>query len=317
VDRTILVIGGLNGFIGSNTAEALVQLGHDCVVTRHKDADAPSFLQKYIDSGQVIVEEADATSLNDLHRIGEKHKITAIVNVAGGFRADGPVPMLQGYLDMLSNIFKVAKEWQVKRVLFSSTAGVYFGLQSPSASEDQFLPLDSPFGLIAYQKIVEIAGAEFARATGISTVAVRLMGMFGPWQDPAQSSPILRLAHAAITSKPVNLQNTFFTLKDDEIAHLYVKDMARAIALLTIAEKLNHNVYNIGGDKNIPNRQVLETIRKLVPGSNVDLPPGRTPMFLPLMENKRLKDDTGFIPKYDVSSAIEDYLDWLKAGNPK
>ncbi len=33
----ILVVGGLNGFVGSNTTEALVEQGLECVVTRHKD----------------------------------------------------------------------------------------------------------------------------------------------------------------------------------------------------------------------------------------------------------------------------------------
>jgi UDP-glucose 4-epimerase len=318
VDSTILVIGGLNGFIGSNTAEALVQLGHECVVTRHKDTEIPGFLQNYIDQYRILVEQADATSLSDLRRIGEKHKIDAIVNVGGGFRTEGPVPMLQGYLEMLTNIFRVAKEWNVKRVLFSSTAGVYFGLQQKSVNEDVLLPLESPFNLIAYQKIVEIAGSEFAKATGISTVMVRLMGMFGPWQDPAQSNPILRLAHAAVNGKPVNLEDAFFMQMDDEVAHLYIKDMARAIALLATAEKLNHHVYNIGGDKNVPNREILDVIHKLVPGSSqLSLPPGRTPFSLPFMENKRLKEDTGFTPEFDVHSAIQDYVNWLKAGNPR
>src|SRR5206468_4681397 len=81
----ILVVGGLNGFIGSNTTEALVEQGHDCVVTRHENTEIPRFLQKQIDHRHVIIEPADSTSVADLRKIGEKHKIDGIVNVAGGF----------------------------------------------------------------------------------------------------------------------------------------------------------------------------------------------------------------------------------------
>lgn len=101
----ILVIGGLNGFVGSNTTEALVQLGHDCVVTGHTDAEVPPFLQKYI-GRHVFVEQVDATKIEDLQRIGEKHKVDGIVNVAGGFRAQGtkgPISGLKGHYDMLSS----------------------------------------------------------------------------------------------------------------------------------------------------------------------------------------------------------------------
>src|SRR2546422_6571725 len=107
----MLVIGGLNGFVGSNTTEALVNLGKDCVVTRHTSTDVPRFLQKHIDHRHVFVEPADATSIVDLRKIGEKHKIDGIVNVAGGFASrDGPVRGLKGYFEMLDATLRVAQE---------------------------------------------------------------------------------------------------------------------------------------------------------------------------------------------------------------
>ena len=88
----ILVVGGLNGFIGSNTTAAIVEQGYDCVVTRHESTEIPRFLQKHIDDHRVVIEPADATSIADLRRIGERHKIDGIVNVGGGFKAESPVP---------------------------------------------------------------------------------------------------------------------------------------------------------------------------------------------------------------------------------
>ena len=44
----ILVVGGLNGFIGSNTTEALVLQVQDCVVTRHTDTTVAPFLEDNI-----------------------------------------------------------------------------------------------------------------------------------------------------------------------------------------------------------------------------------------------------------------------------
>jgi UDP-glucose 4-epimerase len=115
----ILVVGGLNGFIGSNTTEALVDLGKDCVVTRHENTEIPRFLQKHIERRRVTIERADSTSVEDLRRIGEKHKIDSIVNMAGGFASgNGPVRGLKGYFDMLDATFRMAQEWRVKRVTF-------------------------------------------------------------------------------------------------------------------------------------------------------------------------------------------------------
>lgn len=315
-----LVVGGLNGFIGSNTTEALVEMGHDCVVTRHKDTEIPRFIEKHIGK-HVFIEQADATKLEDMQHIGEKHKIDTIVNVAGGFKVEsgGPLPGFKGYSDMLYNTFKLAQEWKVKRVLMSSTGGLYLGGPG-SASEDQPVQLQNPFpfAILSYQKIVEVAMSEFAKATGISAVCVRLMGMYGPFQDPEQSSLTQRLAFAAAHGKQPDLKNLFLASADDEGDLLYIKDMARAIALVATTEKLHYTVYNIASGKSISNMELVYAIREVVPGFNVKLPAGRTPFPpLPMMSTKRLQEDTGFAPKYDLRSAVRDYIDWLKAGNPK
>jgi UDP-glucose 4-epimerase len=313
----ILVVGGLNGFIGSNTTEALVELGKDCVVTRHENTEIPRFLQKHIDHHRVMIEPADSTSIADLRKIGEKHKIDGIVNIAGGFASgEGPMRGLRGYFDMLDSTFEVAQEWKVKRVTFSSTGGMYLGLQG-TVNEEHPLFLPSLFPILAYQKIVEVSASEFAKKTSISTICARLMGMYGPF-DGAKLGLPARLAHAAVSGKPLSLENVFFGNAEDAVDLCYIKDLARAIALLQTAEKLRYDVYNIGSGKLTPNRELLEAFKNVVPNFKADLPPGHFPFPpLPLGETKRLQEDTGFSPKFDTQSAIQDYVGWLRAGNSK
>jgi len=313
----ILVVGGLNGFIGSNTTEALVDQGQDCVVTRHENAEVPGFLKKHIDHRHVFIEPADSTSIADLRKIGEKHKIDGIVNVAGGFASgEGPLRGLKGYFDMLNATFQVAQEWKVKRVTFSSTGGLYLGLQG-TANEDAPISLPSMFPILAYQKIVEVAADQFAKKADISTICVRLMGMYGPF-DGGQLGLAPRLVHAAVSGKPPNLKDVFFGHADDEGDSLYIKDMARAIALLQTAEKLQYDVYNIASGKLTSNSELVEAVERVFPNFKVELPPGQFPFPpLPVIETKRLQEDTGFAPKFDTASGVQHYADWLRAGNPK
>lgn len=313
----ILVIGGLYGFIGSNTTEALVNLGTDCVVTRHESNEIPGFLQKHVDHHHVFIEPADSTSLADLRSIGEKHKIDGIVNMAGGFASgEGPLRGLQGYFDMLSATFRVAHEWKVKRVTFSSTGGIYLGL-SGIVDEEHPIALPSMFPILAYQKIVEVAAEQFAKKTGISAVCVRLMGMYGPF-DGNQLGLASRLVHAAVNGKSPNLEDVFFGNAEDTGDLCYIKDLARAIALVHTAEKLHYDVYNVGSGKLTSNKELVEAVKRVVPNFKADLPPGHFPFpSMPLMETKRLQADTGFVPEFDTQSAIRHYVDWLKAGNPK
>ena len=313
----ILVVGGLNGFIGSNTTEALVDLGKDCVVTRHENIEIPGFLKKHLDHRHVFIEPADSTSIADLRKIGEKHKIDGIVNVAGGFSSgEGPLRGLRGYFDMLDATFQVAQEWKVKRVTFSSTGGMYLGI-SGTADEEHPIGLQSMFPILAYQKIVEVAAEQFAKKTGISTICARLMGMYGPFDGNQLGLPS-RLILAAVSGKPANLENVFFGNADDTGDMLYIKDMAKAIALLQTAEKLQHDVYNIASGKPTPNSELVEAVKRVFPNFKVDLPPGHFPFPpLPIIETKRLQQDTGFEAKFDTRSGVQHYADWLKAGNPK
>jgi UDP-glucose 4-epimerase len=324
----ILIVGGLNGFVGSNTTEALVAQGSDCVVTRHENMEVPSFLERHINR-HVFVEPGDATSIEDLRRIGEKHKIDGIVNAAGGFTTvtKSPVPGLKGYFEMLETTFQLADEWKVKRVTMSSTGGVYIGLPGTMGppeigipkpvNEEVPIPLPSLYPIIAYQKIVEVAMAEFTRRTGISSACVRLVGMFGPWQDPAQGNLPQRLVQAAINGTPVNLQGTFLNHADDGVDLCYIKDLARAVALLQTAEKLSHQVYNVCSGEITLNRELAEAVEAAVPGFKSNIPPGRTPFTLPPMDITWLRDDTGFTPEFDIPSAIRNYAEWLRQGNPK
>ena len=218
---------------------------------------------------------------------------------------------------MLSATFQVAQEWKVKRVTFSSTGGMYLGLQG-TANEEQPLYLgQNPFPILAYQKIVEVAAGQFAKKTGVSTICARLLGMYGPFDGGMLGLPS-RLVHAAVSRKPLNLENVFFGNAEDSLDLCYIKDLARAIALLQTTEKLQYDVYNVGSGSATPNRELVDAIKKAVPGFKADLPPGHFPFPpFPVMETKRLQEDTGFSPKFDAQSGIQHYVDWLKAGNPK
>jgi nucleoside-diphosphate-sugar epimerase len=73
----ILVTGGL-GMIGAHTARALLDLGHEVVVTAHRRSEVPSFL-----AGRVTVEALDVTDRDAFLALGGQHEISDIVHLAG------------------------------------------------------------------------------------------------------------------------------------------------------------------------------------------------------------------------------------------
>jgi len=106
---------------------------------------------------------------------------------------------------------------------------------------------------------------------------------------------------------------------DDGLDMCYVKDCARAMALLQLAPRLRHRTYNIASGAVLTNADVAAAIRRLVPEACVDLRSGRRPGSGPdlYLDITRLRQDTGYQPAYDADRAVADYLAWLRAGHDR
>jgi hypothetical protein len=73
-----------------------------------------------------------------------------------------------------------------------------------------------------------------------------------------------------------------------------VKDCGRAIALLMLAERLNHGIYNVSTGRLVRYREVVAAINAVVPGANSTPPEGRDPGRPPdnYLDTTRLQADT-------------------------
>jgi UDP-glucose 4-epimerase len=307
----ILVTGGL-GSIGSHTARALLDLGESVVLTAHRSTQLPEFLD-----GRVVVEPLDTADEATFLDIGNRHEITGIVHLAAG-RYDHPDPV--EYLGAetlgLLNALKAATVWGVRRFSVASTIGVYAGVDEVPWREDAPLPVVAAHQIHAFKKTAELFSAMTAGNAGFDAVSLRIGTIWGPLGLP--DSPFFalpRLLSAAVWGEDPDLTPPRPPAYAEDGTDLcYVKDCGRAIALLMVAERLNHGVYNLSSGRLVPYREVVAAINAAVPGANITLPEGRNPDRPPdnYLDITRLRADTGFRPQYDVERAVPDYVDWLR-----
>ena len=318
----ILITGGL-GFIGSHTVRALLDLGESCVLVQRRAAEVPEALA----DERVFVEQADINDLAALLEIGDRHKITGIVHLAGSVPwppgAYEPVDGARKSVESLLNVVQAALTWQVARVGVASTIGVYGGVAGAGPlREDLPLPMTAGHAIPAFKKIGELLTGHLADATGVELVNYRISAIWGPLGRPA--SPFFaapQLVHAAVQGTAPDLSALYSpAFAEDGIDLCYVKDCGRAIALLQLADRLRHRTYNVASGRTTSNAEVAAAIRKAVPGARVELPEGRDPngpghdLHLDIT---RLREDTGYEPAYDTERAVADYAAWLRAGNDR
>ena len=57
-----------------------------------------------------------------------------------------------------------------------------------------------------------------------------------------------------------------------------------------------------------------QAVQKVIPEFDIQLTPGTSPRNRPTphFDITRLREDTGFSPKYDIDSAVAEYIGWLR-----
>jgi nucleoside-diphosphate-sugar epimerase len=305
----ILVTGGL-GMIGAHTARALVDLGHDVVVTSHRRAEVPSFL-----AGKVTVESLDVTDRDAFLALGARHDICDIVHLAGTIPGEDPVRYFRTDTTGLLNALDAARTWGVRRFAVASSLGVYLGRTEIPWHEGLSLPTaDLPHLIIAFKKAVEPLTTHSLHGSGVAPVVLRIGTVWGPLVDPESPffhiPPYLDAVRRGDEPPPLHA--------DDGGDCCYAPDAGRAIALLTTAETLRYDTYNVSSGRPFTNREFADALTALTPGPRLELLPGRQhgPGEDPYLDITRLTEETGFTPAFDVPAAVTDYLTW-RAGNPR
>jgi UDP-glucose 4-epimerase len=311
----ILITGGL-GSIGSHTARALLDLGESVVLTAHRSTQLPEYLADE-PGGRVAVEPLDTTDEAAFLDIGKRHEITGIVHLAAA-RHDLPDPIEYLRADTLGllNALKAATTWGVRRFSVASTIAAYLGVDDVPWREDAPLRVVAAHQIPVFKKTAELFSALTGDTAGFETVSLRIGTIWGPLGLP--DSPFFalpRLLSAAVWGEEPDLTPPRPPAYADDASDLcYVKDCGRAIALLMLADRLDHRIYNVSTGRLVRYCEVVAAINAAVPGANILLPEGRNPdRPHNYLDITRLRADTGFRPEYDVERAVPDYVDWLRS----
>jgi nucleoside-diphosphate-sugar epimerase len=305
----ILVTGGL-GMIGAHTAGALVELGHEVVVTGHRRSEVPSFL-----AGRVTVEALDVTDRDAFLALLDRHDIGDIVHLAGSIPGDDPVAFFRTETTGLLNALDAARSGGVRRFAVASSLGVYAGRTEIPWQEELALPsVELPHLIVAFKKAVEPLTTHTLMGSGIQPVVLRIGTIWGPLVDPESPFfPIPSYVSAVLRGerpRPVHA--------DDGFDCCYAPDAGRAIALLMTTETLRHDTYNVSSGRLATNGAFAEALQAIIAGLQLDILPGRRggPGVDPYLDTTRLTRETGFAPAFDVAAAVADYVAW-RADNPR
>jgi UDP-glucose 4-epimerase len=261
----IFVTGGA-GYIGSATAEALINAGHsvtvyDSLVTGHRAAvpAGANFIHASLDDSHALAEALTST------------KYEAVMHFAAFIEAGesmrDPGKFFRNNFSNSLQLMEIAIQTGIKRFVFSSTAAVY-------QSSDTPLTEDSPIGptnVYGQTKLMTEQALDWYRQIhGMHIAALRYFNACGalPGRGEAhqpESHLIPRVLQIALgQAESVTIYGTDYPTPDGTCIrdYIHIADLVSAhlLALDAIGSR-DRLIYNIGSGNGFSVHEVIETAR--------------------------------------------------------
>lgn len=147
----ILVTGGV-GFIGSHTIVELLNSGYDVVCIDNFSNSKEDVIEKIkeITNKDFKFYKGDVSDKDILSKIFSENKIDAVIHFAG-FKAVGesvkkPIMYYRNNIDSTLSLLEVMNDFNVKKIVFSSSATVYGSPEKLPIKENFPLSTTNPYG---------------------------------------------------------------------------------------------------------------------------------------------------------------------------
>ena len=148
---TILVTGG-TGYIGSNTVVKLVEYGYDVIIVDDFSNSKPIVLDKLkkITGKEIKFYEINLCDKDKLEKVFKKNKIDAVIHFAGykavGESVSKPLMYYRNNIDSTLSLLELMVKYEVKKLVFSSSATVYGDPEELPIKETAKLSVTNPYG---------------------------------------------------------------------------------------------------------------------------------------------------------------------------
>ncbi len=313
----ILITGGL-GFLGGNLGRYLLDHGQQVLLTRNRNVQVPTILASYVGRGLEIA-PMDVTSITTVLDAIKRYNVRSIVHGASIYEGRGSLLQAVDVNVMgTENILEAARLMGVGRVTFVSSEGVNQGRKGTTPLvEEEFFWVRSDRYIPATKKMAEILCLIYQKEYKMDIVITRPSRIYGPLYT-AGRNPILRMVTAVVKGQP-----TVFDDINPAEGHdfVYVRDCARAHALIHCAEKPKHDLYNIGLGRHHTFSDVARTLEKLVPGTRIEMKSGSTTItktafdIEACLDNSRIQEEFGYVPEYDLEKGLAALAAWVRDGS--
>jgi len=284
--QNILITGGL-GYIGSHTVISLLANNFKPIIIDNLSNSRLDVLDKIKKISGIIPKffEGDIRDEIFLAKFFKSNKIDGVIHFAGLKDVVESVSNPKKYYDVNVNGSKVLieqlKKFDVKKIIFSSSATVYGEPKILPIPEEHSLKAKNPYGKnkIIVEKILENQCGydkqwKVITLRYFNPIGAHPTGLLGEFMSKKASGIMPNILNVALkNASHLNIYGSDFNTKDGTAIRDYIHIMdlveGHIAALLSLDNQNGHNVFNLGSGKGI---SVLELIKIFKEATDVEIP---------------------------------------------
>lgn len=275
----ILVTGGA-GYIGSHTCIKLLQAGYEIIVVDNLCNSKEESLRRVqeLTGKKLTFYKVDLLDREHLENVFENHPIHAVVHFAGlksmGESVNIPLEYFHNNVSGTLVLLMVMKKYNVRNIVFSSTAGVYGEAKTVPITEEFPVSVLNPYSrtkLMIEDILRDLYKAEpewnIALLRYFNPVGAHPSGRIGEDPNGIPNNLMPYVAQVAVGKRPfVRVWGNNYPTPDGTGVRDYIHVMDLANGHVTALEKLNTNpgvvTYNLGTGRGYSVMEVIVAFEK-------------------------------------------------------
>ncbi|NYZ78492.1 SDR family NAD(P)-dependent oxidoreductase [Candidatus Micrarchaeota archaeon] len=242
-DETVLVTGGA-GFIGSHLVDQLIAEGYNVRVLDNLSRSSKKYVQHHINCGKLEFIDGDVRYEDAIKRAIKGvdyvfHEAAICINRSMYYPKESMDINLAGS----QNVFRLALEHGVKRVVFASSASIYGDpTKLPMGEDSEFKPI-TPY---CVSKLASEFLLKFYAREGLEFNVLRYFNVYGLRQktDAYYTSVIIKFVQNLMHDQPPVIQGDGSQSMD----FVNVRDVVRA-NMLALKSQAKNDFFNVGTGK--------------------------------------------------------------------
>lgn len=309
--KNILVTGGA-GFIGGNFVRFMLKKYSQYNIINFDALTYAGNLENLSEvehSANYTFVKGDITNKSEVNDIFTKYEIDTVVHFAAESHVDrsilGPSVFIHTNIVGTNVLLEVSREAGIKKFLHVSTDEVYGSLGAAGFfTETTPLHPNSPYS--ASKASSDLLVLAYQHTFGFPGIVTRCSNNYGPYQFPEKLIPLI-IANA-LNDKPLPVYGDGMNVRD----WLYVEDHCSALDTV-LHTGVFGEVYNIGGNNEKPNIEIVKTILKELqkPESLITYVkdrPGHDRRYA--IDASKIKNELGWEPAHTFEKGIVETVRW-------